>query len=432
MMKSSGGWVLALVVAVSTVQADDWPQWRGPTRDGVWRETGLLEEFPSERMTPEWSVPVGPGYSGPTVADGRVFVSDRQEEPDEIERVHAFDEQTGKSLWTHSYPAKYGKIGYTAGPRGCLTIDGERAYSLGATGVLNCLDVEKGTVHWAHDCQTEYNIEMPFWGIAASPLLVDDLVIVHIGGKDACVVAFDKQSGVERWKALSDRGQYATPLLVEQGGVPVVVVWTGDAVAGLAPDTGKVYWRIEFEPSRMPIGVATPVAQGDRLFCTSFYDGSLMLKLTHTDTPGIEKLWHRVGDDEINTDALQSIISTPLFHEDGIYGVDSHGQLRCLDPQTGDRLWEDLTATAIVRWGTIHFVQNEDKVWMFNDLGELLITKLSREGCEQISRTKILDPTTDQLPRRQGVCWSHPAYANKHVFARNDKELISVNLAQPK
>lgn len=420
---------LAILLAVTLpAVADDWPQWRGPTRDGVWRETGLLEKFPSERMEPKWRVPIGPGYSGPTVADGRVFVTDRQAAPKEIERVVCFDEKTGKPLWTYSYECPYGKISYTAGPRACVTIADGRAYALGAAGHLHCLAVEDGKVLWMHDCNQEYRIEMPNWGITAAPLIVDDLVIVHIGGEGACVVAFDKTTGSERWKALNDRGQYSAPILIEQAGKRVVVVWTGDNVAGLDPASGEVYWKFPFKPRNMPIGVASPVSDGERLFFTSFYDGSLLLKLTQ-DKPGVEKLWHRVGPSEKDTDALQSIISTPIILGDAIYGVDSHGELRCLDEKTGDRVWEDLSATPKIRWGTIHFVKNGDRVWMFNEVGELIIAKLSRAGYQPISKTKILDPTTDQLPRRDGVCWSHPAFANKCVFARNDKELVCVDLS---
>ena len=178
----------------------------------------------------------------------------------------------------------------------------------------------------------------------------------------------------------------------------------------------------------MPIGVATPVVEKDRVFFTSFYDGSLMLRLA-SDRPDAEKVWQLMGRDEQNTLALHSIISTPVFENGYIYGCDSYGELRCLDANTGDRLWEDKTATPPARWSNIHFVKNADKYWMFNERGELLITKLSPQGFQEISRAKLLEPTTDQLPQRGGVCWSHPAFANKHIFARNDKEIVCASLA---
>jgi outer membrane protein assembly factor BamB len=170
------------------------------------------------------------------------------------------------------------------------------------------------------------------------------------------------------------------------------------------------------------------VVERDRVFFTSFYDGSLMLRLL-SDKPEVEKVWQIVGLDEQNTDALHSIIATPVFASGHIYGTDSYGELRCLDAASGQRLWEDLTAVPKARWSTIHFVKNGERYFLFNERGELLIGKLSPRGFEEISRAKLLEPTLDQLRQRGGVCWSHPAFANKHIFARNDKELVCASLA---
>jgi hypothetical protein len=178
----------------------------------------------------------------------------------------------------------------------------------------------------------------------------------------------------------------------------------------------------------MPIGIATPVVEGDRVFFTSFYDGSLMLRLLQ-DRPEVEKVWQISGRNEKNTEALHSIISTPVFENGYIYGVESYGELRCLDAATGNRVWENRTAVPRARWSTIHFVKNGDRYFLFNERGELIIARLSPQGYDEISRAKLLEPTMDQLRERGGVCWSHPAFANKHVFARNDKELVCASLA---
>lgn len=418
-------------LAVAAAQADDWPRWRGPTADGQWRETGLLEAFPTPQLEAVWRAPLGPGYSGPTVAAGRVFVMDRQTSPTQRERVLCFDELTGRPLWVHEYDCTYTKIGYTAGPRASVTIEGDRAYAIGAMGHARALDAATGRVLWERNLERDYQIDMPIWGIAASPVLFEGLVILHIGGTpDACVVALDAATGQERWRALRDRAQYATPVLVRQADQPVLAVWTGDGVAGLDPRTGKLHWYDALKPRNMPIGVATPVVAGDQLFCTSFYDGSLLLRLDPAALR-VERLWHRVGKSERDTDALQSIISTPLVREGHVYGVDSYGELRCLDLQSGDRRWENLQATPKSRWSTIHFVQNGDRTWMFNERGELIIARLSPQGYQELSRAKLLEPTLDQLNQRNGVCWSHPAFANRHIVARNDKELVRANLAKP-
>ncbi|HUG69503.1 MAG TPA: PQQ-binding-like beta-propeller repeat protein, partial [Pirellulaceae bacterium] len=146
----------------------------------------------------------------------------------------------------------------------------------------------------------------------------------------------------------------------------------------------------------------------------------------------VETIWKRSGSDEMNTDALHSIISTPVFDGEHIYGVDSYGELRCLDAATGDRLWEDQTATPRNRWSNIHFVRNGDRIWMFNEMGELIISTLDAKGFHEISRAQLIEPTPEQLSgngRRQGVCWAHPGFAYKHVFIRNDNELICASLA---
>ncbi|HEX3655491.1 MAG TPA: PQQ-binding-like beta-propeller repeat protein [Pirellulales bacterium] len=418
---------LLTLVAPRELQADDWPQWRGPTRDGVWRETGLVDHFDSAQLPLAWRAPIAAGYSGPTVCNGRVFVTDRLVEPQQAERVHAFDSKTGKPLWTFEYECKY-SISYPAGPRAAVSIDEGRAFALGATGRLHALDAASGAVLWKKDLEKEYGIRMPIWGIAASPLVDRDLLIVQIGGKDnACLVAFDKKSGAERWRALDDDASYAAPIITEQNGQRVLICLTGQHIAGLKPDSGEVLWKYPFPPKQMVIGIPTPVIDGQRLFVTTFYEGSLMLRLV-PDRFAVEKLWARRGTDEKHTDALHSIISTPLAIDGYIYGVDSYGELRCLDEQTGKRIWESDQATPHTRWSTIHFVRNGDREWLFNERGELIIARLTPEGYDEISRTKLLEPTTEQLRQRGGVCWSHPAFANRHVFARNDRELVCASL----
>jgi outer membrane protein assembly factor BamB len=422
-------WTAPLLIGAATVCADDWPQWRGPTRDGVWRETGLVERFTGPEVPIVWRAKVGPGYSGPSVYQGLVFVTDRVIEPKQEERVLAFDAKTGKPAWTFVYDCKYSGVGYEAGPRASVICDEGRAYSLGSMGHLHAFEAASGKLLWKHDLNTEYQIQMPIWGISASPLVEGDLLIVQVGGKEACLAAFDKRTGTERWRALDDRASYAAPIIVEQGGKRVLLCLTGDNVVGLDPQTGAAYWKEPFPPAKMVISISTPAVSGDKAFFTSFYDGALMLRLG-TSAPTAEKLWRRKGFDEKRTDALHSIIATPLFLGDYVYGVDSYGELRCLDAATGDRLWEDTTATPTARWSNIHMVRNGEKIWMFNERGDLIIARLSPNGYEEISRAKLLNPTTEQLRQRGGVCWSHPAYADRHVFARNDEELVCGNLGK--
>lgn len=429
--------MLGLLFAPVGVQAEDWPQWRGPRRDGSWRAANVVSSFSPSGLKATWREQIAAGYSGPTVSGGRVFVTDRIVEPNEMERVHCFDLATGDSIWTKSYLCPYGAISYKAGPRASVSVDGQRAYSLGSTGQLYCLKVANGETIWHRDLDAQYDISrpddqtrMPIWGISASPLVVDDLVVLHIGGRDgACVVALDKRTGEERWRALDDRAQYTAPILIEQAGKEVVVVWTGDAVAGLDLRTGNVYWRHEMKPTRMPIGIATPIVKDDLLYVTSFYDGSLLLRLDR-ERPAVEQVWRARGKNERSTEALHSIISTPIWLGDHIYGVDSYGELRCLLAETGERIWEDSTATPRARWSTIHFTQRGDEVWMFNERGELIIAQLSPSGFAERSRTKLIEPTLEQLRQRDGVCWAHPAFAEGRVIVRNDQELACFDLRE--
>ncbi len=421
--------LLVLLCLGSLTGGADWPQWRGPSRDGVWNETGVIEKFETSELTARWRVKIANGYNGPTVADGRVYVMDRVKQPEEAERVHCFDAMAGNEIWSRQYECQYKKVGYDDGPRASVTIDDGRAYSLGTMGHLRCYDAANGDVLWSRDLDAQYKVKMPTWGIAASPVIEGDLIIVQIGGTpNACIAAFDKVTGRPQWQAVNDRASYSAPIVVDQAGKRVLICLTGERVVGLNPADGMLYWESPFPPKEMPIEIATPVVHENHLFVSSFYDGSLVLKLRQ-DTVAIEEVWRRRGSSETRTDALHCCISTPIILGKYIYGVDSHGELRCLDLNTGERIWESLDAVPKARWANIHFVKQGDRVWMFNERGELIIGRLSPQGFEEISRAKLIEPTRGQLGQRGGVCWSHPAFAYKHVYARNDEELVCVSLA---
>ncbi|MFO7621870.1 MAG: hypothetical protein R6W81_11505, partial [Bacteroidales bacterium] len=263
-----------------------------------------------------------------------------------------------------------------------------------------------------------------------TPLIYKNKIILHIGGSNgASVLALDKNSGKELWRAMDDKISYSAPILTQQAGKPVVVVWTAENLNGLDPETGKVYWKIPFSV-RMGMGVTTPVQNGDYLFVSCFFSGSLLVKLSQ-ETNTAEKIWLRAGETEYKTDALHCVINTPVIKDNFIYGVDSYGELRCLRLETGDRVWEDLSAVKKNRWANIHFIEHGQQTWMFNEHGELLITELSPQGMKTISRARLIDPTTGQLNRNgTGVTWTHPAFANRHVFVRNDNRLVCAYLGE--
>jgi outer membrane protein assembly factor BamB len=416
--------------AVGLASAEDWPQWRGVDRDGVWHAEGLVEQLPNGQLPLEWSVEIGAGYSGPTVADGRVFITDRQTDGGkQSERVLCLDSASGKQLWEHVYEAPY-SISYTAGPRASVTVDGDVAFSVGAMGHFFCLNAATGEVIWKRDLNAEYKINMPIWGITASPLVYKDFVIQQVSGENgACMVAFDKSTGAEAWKALDEKAGYSSPIVIKQAGQDVLVCWTGESLSGLDPQNGKLLWSHSMPPSRMPIGIATPSIDGDLVYVSSFYDGSLMVKASQ-DQPTSELLWRSVGRDEQNTESLHSMIGTPIVRDGYVYGFDSYGEMRCLDATSGKRIWEDLTAVPVARWSTVHMVSEGERVWMFNERGELLITTISPEKLTILSRASLIEPTLTQLRQRGGVCWAHPAFAEKSVFARNDVRIVKASLAK--
>jgi outer membrane protein assembly factor BamB len=409
----------------------DWPQWRGAQRDGIWKETGLVSRFDGPEIKVKWRVPIANGFSGPTVADGRVYVTDRVLEPRSQERVHCFDWETGREIWSYAYDCDYRGVSVPDGPRASVTIHDGRAYSLGAMGHLYCFDAAQGTVLWSKDLNTAYRIRMPDWGIAAAPLIEGDLAIVMIGGSgNACLVAFDRKTGREAWHALPDRATYSAPIVLDQAGRRVLICWTAERLVGLDPQTGRLYWEYPWPSLANIDGITTPAVSGDRLFVTSVYEGSLMLRLRR-DRPAIEKGWEKRGQNARTTAALQTMLATPILKGDYLYGIDYYGELRCLDSRTGARVWENTTVVPRAQWASAHLIQNGERVWIFNERGQLIIARLTPKGYEEISRAQLIKPTTGQLNQRGGVAWSHPAFAYQHVFARNDEELVCASLKAP-
>jgi len=435
--------LVGLIATPMTLRADDWPQWRGPDRLAVWHETGIVQQLPDEFKV-SWRIPIRSGYSGPAVAGGRVFVTDWQENPgsrtvDGTERLVVLDERTGELLWTHQWPTSYRMLmfSYAVGPRATPTVDGDRVYVVGATGRLVCLDVQTGAVLWEKDYVVDYGTSVPTWGVASAPLVDGERLIALVGGEpDAFVVAFDKTTGEEIWRALEVRSEmgYGQPIIYEAGGAKQLIVWHPTALTSLDPTTGVVYWNEPWEV-QSSVSVATPARGGDYLLVSQFYRGSLMMRL-NADRPDATKLWQGTGRDGLpdQTDGLHAMITTPLVVGDHVYGVGSYGELRGLDARTGERLWVSREMTPQARWGGASIVQHGDRVFVHNDDGDLIIAQFTPSGYVEHSRTTLLAPTTSAGygPRRtfdRVVSWSHPAFANRHIVQRNDQEIIRVSLA---
>jgi outer membrane protein assembly factor BamB len=306
-------------------------------------------------------------------------------------------------------------------------VNSDKVYALGAEGHLFCFDAKAGRVLWSHQFTNDYSVPTPLWGFAGHPLLEGNKLICLVGGAGSVAVAFDKDSGRELWRALTAKEPgYAPPVIIDAGGKRQLILWHPEAVNGLNPETGAVYWSQPFL-TRQGLIISTPRPWNDQLFVTAFYDGSLMLKLGG-EKP--EVLWKSQKSSERDTDFLHSIMCTPFVEAGHIYGVCSYGQLRCLKADTGERLWETLAATTDgkeVRWANAFLVKNGNRFFLFNEKGDLIIAKLTPRGYEELSRAHLLDPTGTAAGR--AVVWSHPAFANRCIYARNDKEIVCASLA---
>jgi outer membrane protein assembly factor BamB len=341
------------------------------------------------------------------------------------------DERTGRVLWQHEYECPY-FISYPAGPRASPAVAGNRVYTLGAEGDLHCLDVATGRVVWARSFKTDYGVTTQTWGFAAPPFVDGDRVICLVGGKGHTVVAFDRETGREIWRALETvEPGYAPPTIIQAGGRRQLIVWDSESINGLNPESGEVYWSEPFK-TRMAHAIGTPRRSGDYLFISSFFDGSMLLKLDPAD-PRVTVAWKIKGRSEVRPEGLHSLMSTPFLEDGHIYGVCSFGHLRCLQLVTGERVWETLAPTTVgdkpARWTTAFLVKHEDRFFIYNEVGDLIIARLTPAGYEEISRAHLLDPTNRAGGR--DVHWSHPAFANRSVFVRNDREILCADLSRP-
>jgi outer membrane protein assembly factor BamB len=433
--------ILALPIVLATAVAargDDWPQWLGPQRDSVWRETDILNKFPKDGPKVLWRAKIAGGYAGPAVADGKVYVTDYVTDGDtrkEVfgrtnfkgqERVLCFDAKTGEKVWEHKYDCNY-TVSYACGPRATPTIVDGKLYSVGTEGDFYCLDAAKGTELWKKDFKKDFGAKTPMWGFAGHPLVDGKRVVVIPGGENACVVALDKDSGKEVWKALNAvEPGYSCPMIIEAGGKRQLIVWHGTSVNGLNPETGEKYWAVPLTAD-YKMSIMTPRQAGEFLFAAGNGDQGVLIKLA-ADKPGASEKWRGKKDT-----AIYPINMTPFIEDGTIFGVDRPGQFMAVKLENGERLWETTEPVTgkdskPAGSGTAFVVKNGDRFFLFNEKGEILIARLTAKGYEEIDRAKILEPTGRAFGR--DIVWSHPAFANKSAFARNDKEIVCVSLGK--
>ncbi len=438
-MKSLSLVVVVVLWNAVVAQAEDWPQWLGPTRNSVWNEQGTVDKFPEQGLPVKWRASVSLGYSGPAVAKGKVYVTDYMRETGDTsnnpgqrreltgkERVLCFNAEDGKPIWEHEDSVAY-KISYPSGPRCTPTVSDDKVYTLGAEGNLLCLDANKGNVVWSKELKKEYKTDSPQWGFCGAPLVDGQKLIVLVGGQGSVAVAFDKDTGKELWKALSaSESGYCPPSIIEAGGKRQLIIWSADDVNGLDPETGSAYWTQALKPN-YGMSIAIPQKHGDYLFASGIGGVGALFKLDK-DKPGAAVVWRGT-----NKNALYSANTTPVIDDEGVlYGADCQsGQFIAMKLENGDRLWTSFAPTTNTRrggHGTAFIVRNGDKYFLFSETGDLILAHLSGKSYDEISRFHVIDPTGECFSR--DVVWSHPAFANKCCFARNDKELVCVSLAK--
>jgi outer membrane protein assembly factor BamB len=428
--------LLCVTLSVTTLSAEDWPHWMGLQRNNHWNESGLLERFPEGGPKVDWETEIASGYSGPAVSHGHVYITDyvtaenvrvpnfERNQFSGMERVHCLNEADGKLIWQHDYPVKY-SVSYPSGPRCTPIVDGGRVYTLGTEGHLFCFDAESGNVLWSHHLPEKYHTKTPLWGYAAHPLIDGDQLITLAGGAGSHVVAFDKATGEEKWKALTSNEQgYSPPTIITAGGQRQLILLRPDAVTSVNPKNGKEYWSVPYEASNGSI-IMSPIKVGDYLYVAGYSQKSLLLKLD-AEQPGASEVWR----DKTHA-AISPVNVQPIAVDNVVYGVDQSGYLIALEIPSGNQLWktpEPISKERPAGSGTAFIVQQASRFWMFTENGELVIANLSPKGYEELDRVKVIEPTNTAFNR--DVVWSMPAFANRCAFIRNDKKIIAVNLSE--
>jgi outer membrane protein assembly factor BamB len=404
--------------------AADWPQWRGPHRDGTWDETGIASSFPATGLKPKWKAPIGYGYSTPIVSNGKLYLSDLVVENSNVcERVVCFNASSGKQVWMTKHdtsaPDWFFTPAQTRGPGSTPVIHNGRVYALSMFFLLQCLDARSGTVIWKRDLATEY--QLPPSSLDASPLVDGNVLIVSMGGKPAAgVVAFDLLTGREVWKALDQAATWSSPVIVFAGGCRQLIVWMRQSVTSLNPTNGAVYWSEPTVSGGSPgfAAVSSPVIHGERLLISG-----LMFQLS-SNQPAAKVLW---PDTPSGTRRILSDTSTPLFRDDFVYSPRSGGLFVCLEAATGREVWQTNVVTSLRQGACVHLIPNGASIFLYTDQGDLIRAQLAPAGYRELGRVHLIEPTSPLFENK--FAWAAPAFANRNIFVRNDHELRCYSLA---
>lgn len=403
-------WIVVAVVLGTVGQAadvpnagKDWPQFRGPNRDGVSKETGILSSWPEGGPKVLWRTELGQGYSGISVARGRLFTmfgvgSD--------EFVGCFDAATGEQLW-RVRADKTWKDRFGDGPRSTPTVDGDVVYALSARGTLLALGVKDGATLWTRDLREDFDAHPPQWGVSTSPHVEGRLLLVNVGGgKGSSVVAFHKKSGEEVWRSQDRKAGYSTPVAVTIGGVRQVLFFTGTALLSLLPEDGSLHWEQAWKTS-YDVNASTPIfIPPDKIFISTGYDvGAALLRVkTEGERATVETVWK----DRV----MRNKFSSSVYVDGHLYGFDE-STLKCIDAETGEMKWRARG------YGHGSLTYADGHLVVLGDLGALALVEATPEEYREKGRFKVFKDKT----------WTVPTLAGGKLYLRDQKELVSLDIS---
>ncbi len=383
---------------------DDWPQWRGPNRDGISRETGLLKSWPEGGPKVLWRVPSGEGYAGIVIAKGHGYTMYGQSGS---EFVICFDPANGKELWRFKSDAMFGND-QGNGPRSTPVVDGDLVFGLSGRGKLHALSTANGKAVWSHDLRAEYGGKIPTWGISTTPLVEGNLLIVDVGGKSGhSVMAFNKSNGSVVWKSESDIPGYSAPIAITTNGVRQILVFTGSGLVSVAPSDGKLFWRHGWD-TRYDVNAATPVfIPPDKIFISSGYGkgGALLQTQASNGRATVREVWR--------TRDMANHFSSSVLLNNHLYGFDE-GFLTCLDVSTGQTKWQQRG----FQKGSLLFADGH--LIVLGEYGNLALVEATPAGYKEKNSVQIL----------KGKCWTMPTLAGGKLYLRNQSEMLCLEVAE--
>lgn len=380
-----------------------WVGFRGPRRDGHYREQAILTDWPAGGLKPLWKQPAGGGYASFAIAHGRAFTIEQRRRQ---EVVAAYDVATGRELWAHAWDAEFREWMGGDGPRSTPTWFDGRVYALGALGELRCLEDRTGRLLWRIDILEDNGARNLQWGMAASPLVFDDLVVVLPGGPGGrSVVAYDRLTGSRRWSSLDDKAAYSSPMLVTLNGRRQLLAVTARRLVALVPETGELLWEHPWVTDN-DINASQPLRVGEqRLLLSSAYGhGAAVIEVT--DDGGRQSartVWEH--------NRLKNRFSSSVIHEGFIYGLDEN-ILTCLDAETGEVRWK------AGRYGHGQFLLASGHLIVLSEQGELALVRATPERHDELTRFPVLD----------GKTWNHPAMEDGVLLVRNLAEMAAFDL----